>query len=232
VDAVVRGRKDAVVRGRKVVGRGVAISTLRDANGVVTSTTQKSFGITLRTGRARLLQQSQESCQILFLELDELDLTLLGLRVFLRSATPGEPVRLKLSAIRENGVLGRLFCDLAQATMTTRVMAVRASRALNSRLAGTRIMQARATVFAPSQGGSGMSVAGIQQVPPGLCEVLHLILGPLHLDLLGLVVDLNKIALDLWAIPGTTLGDLFCGLVGGPPTTTATTATTTTTPTP
>jgi hypothetical protein len=42
------------------------------------------------------------------------------------------------------------------------------------------------------------------------CQVLHLILGPLHLDLLGLIVDLNEVALDIFAIPSTTRGDLFC----------------------
>jgi hypothetical protein len=209
--------------GRRVVGRGVAISTLRDPNGVVTSTTQKSFGITLRTGRTRVLQQTQETCQILFLELDELDLTLLGLRVFLRSATEGEPIRLKLSAIRENGVLGRLFCDLAQSTLASKTKAMKAARVLNSRLANTRIMRAQATIYAPGAGASGMMDSASAPQQDGACEVLHLILGPLHLDLLGLVVDLNKIALDLTAIPGTLLGDLFCGLVGGPPTTTATT---------
>jgi len=46
------------------------------------------------------------------------------------------------------------------------------------------------------------------------CSVLHLILGPLHLDLLGLIVDLNKVALDIEAVPNTTIGDLFCSLVG------------------
>jgi hypothetical protein len=39
----------------------------------------------------------------------------------------------------------------------------------------------------------------------------------LHLDLLGLIVDLNKIELDIKAIPGTVLGDLFCQLAPPPP---------------
>jgi hypothetical protein len=60
-----------------------------------------------------------------------------------------------------------------------------------------------------------MAANGPLQVPE--CEVLDLILGPLHLDLLGLVVDLNKIQLTLTAIPGTTIGNLFCELAGGPP---------------
>jgi hypothetical protein len=63
------------------------------------------------------------------------------------------------------------------------------------------------------------------------CQVLHLLLGPLHLDLLGLIADLNKIVLGIEAVPHTTIGDLFCSLVGGPPVTPPTTTTTTTTAT-
>jgi hypothetical protein len=43
--------------------------------------------------------------------------------------------------------------------------------------------------------------------------VLNLVLGPLHLDLLGLVVDLNQVNLTITATPGGgALGDLFCSL--------------------
>ena len=45
------------------------------------------------------------------------------------------------------------------------------------------------------------------------CPVLSLVLGPLHLDLLGLVVDLNQVNLTITATPeGGALGDLFCSL--------------------
>ena len=51
------------------------------------------------------------------------------------------------------------------------------------------------------------------------CDVLHLTLGPLHLDLLGLIVDLNQVQLDITADPaGGLLGALLCaiaGLLGG-----------------
>jgi hypothetical protein len=81
------------------------------------------------------------------------------------------------------------------------------------------ILQAKATIYEPVQRTGQSSATSSLRTPQQEenCEVPHLILGPLHLDLLGLIVDLNKIALDLWAIPGTTLGDLFCSLVGGPP---------------
>jgi hypothetical protein len=49
------------------------------------------------------------------------------------------------------------------------------------------------------------------------CNVLNLVLGPLDLRLLGLRVQLNQVKLDITAIPGGgLLGDLLCGLAGGP----------------
>ncbi len=45
------------------------------------------------------------------------------------------------------------------------------------------------------------------------CDVLHLELGPLDLDLLGLVVHLDKIVLDITADPsGGLLGSLLCAV--------------------
>jgi hypothetical protein len=47
--------------------------------------------------------------------------------------------------------------------------------------------------------------------------VLNLTLGPLDLNLLGLRVELNQVVLTITAIPGGgLLGDLLCGLAGGP----------------
>jgi hypothetical protein len=48
------------------------------------------------------------------------------------------------------------------------------------------------------------------------CDILSLNLGPLHLDLLGLVVDLNEIVLNITAQPGpgNLLGNLLCSVAG------------------
>jgi hypothetical protein len=48
------------------------------------------------------------------------------------------------------------------------------------------------------------------------CSILNLVLGPLHLNLLGLVVDLNQIVLDITGVtgPGNLLGNLLCGIAG------------------
>jgi hypothetical protein len=46
------------------------------------------------------------------------------------------------------------------------------------------------------------------------CQVLNLVLGPLHLDLLGLVVDLNQVILTITAdAAGGLLGQLLSGLL-------------------
>ena len=46
------------------------------------------------------------------------------------------------------------------------------------------------------------------------CQVLNLVLGPLHLNLLGLVVDLNPVHLVITAVqaPGNLLGNLLCAI--------------------
>jgi hypothetical protein len=64
--------------------------------------------------------------------------------------------------------------------------------------------------------GGGVSIPF--QVPVtgtrGTCEILSLTLGPLHLDLLGLVVDLNQVVLNITAQSGSgqLLGNLLCAV--------------------
>jgi hypothetical protein len=50
----------------------------------------------------------------------------------------------------------------------------------------------------------------------GTCEILDLTLGPLDLDLLGLVVHLDQVHLNITAEsgPGNLLGNLLCGIAG------------------
>jgi hypothetical protein len=46
------------------------------------------------------------------------------------------------------------------------------------------------------------------------CPILHLVLGPLNLNLLGLVIHLNRVVLDITAQsgPGNLLGNLLCAV--------------------
>jgi len=71
--------------------------------------------------------------------------------------------------------------------------------------------------------GTGLPAGGIDFLLPitdllvnDACTILDLDLGPLHLDLLGLVIDLNAIHLDITAVPGAgnLLGNLLCAVAG------------------
>jgi hypothetical protein len=46
------------------------------------------------------------------------------------------------------------------------------------------------------------------------CPILNLTLGPIHLNLLGLVIDTNQITVNITAVsgPGNLLGNLLCGI--------------------
>src|SRR5205085_4006796 len=86
-------------------------------------------------------------------------------------------------------------------------------QALNSRLHGQPLQ-----VFAASQS----LPASAAQAQPQTCQVLKLVLGPLHLDLLGLVVDLygkthaDPVIVTINGVPSQgLLGQLLCGLAGG-----------------
>ena len=70
------------------------------------------------------------------------------------------------------------------------------------------------TVSLPVQVGEGAVAQAI--TAQATCDILHLELGPLDLDLLGLVVHLNRIVLDIDAEsgPGNLLGNLLCAVTG------------------
>jgi hypothetical protein len=71
------------------------------------------------------------------------------------------------------------------------------------------------TAIADLKAPSGNAAAQAQQLQ-ATCPILDLDIGPIHLDLLGLVIDLNEINLDIVAQsgPGQLLGNLLCALVG------------------
>ena len=61
------------------------------------------------------------------------------------------------------------------------------------------------------------AATGAQLPPiPGACEILNLRLGPINLDLLGLVVRTNAINVRIDAVPGAgnLLGNLLCSITG------------------
>jgi hypothetical protein len=65
-------------------------------------------------------------------------------------------------------------------------------------------------------GGAAPAACSDEVSTQQACDILNLVLGPLHLDLLGLVIDLNQVLLDITAQPGAgnLLGNLLCAITG------------------
>lgn len=181
----------------------VAITKFRAVNGKSTAAGLATATLMDNTGKATTIKQPVTlavkqggSCRILGLVLDQLNLKLLGLNVNL------DKVNLQITGQKRGGVLGSLFCKLAQ----THVKAKQASAAR----ALTAI--ARHKPIRPLGFTVPLRAVAAQSATP-TCQVLSLVLGPLNLNLLGLVVDLNKVNLTITATRGQgALGDLFCQL--------------------
>jgi hypothetical protein len=172
------------------------------ANGTVTARLAGGGEAVKDTARVRFraLQQNGRRCDVLTLRLAPLTLELLGVRV--QTST----INLEIYG-RRGALLGNLVCSLSEA----RVRLPRVASALNRRLDGRplRVLGASTEIRAADH--------------QGVCQVLRLVLGPLHLDLLGLNVDLfgenrrSPVTVTITALPGHgVLGDLLCGLAGGP----------------
>jgi hypothetical protein len=190
-------RVDVDLKVQRFIQRG----SRTQAAGVVTATLSGA-GAKPTTVRQRVLLQVRPgaTCQILLLTLNELDLTLLGVTIHL------EPVRLQITGRRAGGILGRLFCSLAGTRLTSARAATVAS--LNRGLRGHPVHPMRFTV---PTGRAAQAPAA------GTCSILDLVIGPLHLDLLGLVVDLNRVHLTITGNPaGGLLGRLLCGVASAP----------------
>jgi hypothetical protein len=101
------------------------------------------------------------------------------------------------------------------AAVNDQLMAIGTLAATVTDGAGTRtvITQKTVPVSVISSGAPATAAAfGAQRI----CEILHLELGPLDLDLLGLLVHLDKVVLDISAEsgPGNLLGNLLCAIAG------------------
>lgn len=86
-------------------------------------------------------------------------------------------------------------------------------------LAGTMTSSAGKLLGTVTNANTAMSV----DPSTASCSILTLNLGPLHLNLLGLVVNLNQVNLNITAVsgPGNLLGNLLCSVAnllnGGAP---------------
>jgi len=104
------------------------------------------------------------------------------------------------------GTLTASFTD--PATSTVRTIVTQASLPVDRQASGGPATAAAAEADAPMHGPAVAAQAA--------CDVLHLVLGPLDLNLLGLRIQLNQVVLDITAVPGAgnLLGNLLCAIVG------------------
>lgn len=180
-------KRFGVVKGR-TSARARVTARLTDANGRTTVVRKNVTLVAKRKG----------SCRILKLTLEELKLNLLGLHAEL------DQVKLDVTGNPRGGVLGRLFCRLARSNVKTSQRRA-AARSLNARIARRPM---RPVAFSTT-----ISPAEQSQARGKRCPVLDLVVGPLDLDLLGLLVNLNKVHLNVYAVQGEgAVGDRFCTL--------------------
>jgi hypothetical protein len=78
----------------------------------------------------------------------------------------------------------------------------------------TRTFSAMRTFRVTSMNGTAPGAAMAGAGGQAACDILHLVLGPLDLNLLGLVVHLDKVVLDIVAQSGAgqLLGNLLCAV--------------------
>lgn len=152
------------------------------------------------------------NCTVLSLRLDRLNLALLGLRLDVSA------VNLHITGNRSR-TLGALFCRLATATRLGDVTKqLRAARSLNRQLRATPLQmigfRARLYPKVAEPAAAPPGAATRQAAPTGpTCPVLDLTLGPLNLDLLGLVVDLYG-ATPKDPVRVTAVADPNAGILG------------------
>jgi hypothetical protein len=153
-------------------------------------------------------------CPVLDLTLGPIDLDLLGLHLVT------SPICLDIIAIPGGGLLGDLLCNVGNL--------------LQSGISIEQILAGAVDTISPKELSRGLSrllngVLGnllgsiLQQIglptEAGTCNILHLELEPLSLNLLGLQIDLDNcqsgsVVVDITGENGQVLGDLLCGLLG------------------
>jgi hypothetical protein len=185
-------------QGKHFIAHGEAVATYTPTSGEPT-TVRQSFTAQVVVGPGgRALSAVAVTCPVLFLNIDKLALNLLGLHADLDKLT------LTITANSKGGALGSLFCALAHTKV--KLTPGKLARRLTAIAQQSGLASSGLTFTVPLQ-------AAQQTVPAGFCEVLDLVLGPLDLNLLGLLVHLNQVHLALTADPvGGVLGSLFCAL--------------------
>lgn len=200
--------KKFVRSGRHLYAYGTAISRYIPASGA-TTTSRHAFKATVAL-RGRHLATAQTICPVLELTIQQLDLNLLGALVHL------DKVHLLITADSTGGLLGDLLCKLdKQGKLSTAGATQQMTWALQKSSLAT---SGTGFTVALQPSGSGAPGSTPKAITPNvICPVLDLTLGPVDLNLLGLLVHLDTVHLTINADSnGGVLGSLLCSLAGTP----------------
>jgi len=200
--------KQFFVRNGKLHVRGEAIAKVKTDSG--TRVARKPFQTFVRGKAAAMrtpasLLQQQQLCTVLALALGPIHLELLGLIV------DTNQIIVLIRADPTGGLLGDLLCDLPVGTA--------GGVAATSKVAQKLTQAARQSGLASGAVTTAEQEIVTQQLPPGpegACTVLDLVIAPIHLELLGLIVDTSEIHIRILADPnGGLLGSLLCSPPAG-----------------
>jgi hypothetical protein len=173
-----------------------------------TATSSKRF--TARVRSIKAVHSTQRICSVLELTLAPTHLNLLGLIVDLSQ------VHLVITADSQGGILGQLLCSIGGHGQNGQMQARRLTKAAHRSGLSTKGVRMGVPLYQTSSGSiSTMETAS----PLTICSILDLTLGPLDLNLLGLIVHLDQVHLTITAdSEGGILGSLLCpGIAGGSP---------------
>jgi hypothetical protein len=134
----------------------------------------------------------------------KLSLVALALGAIVLGAVAYNPTKADAQA----GPTGTFSCPLADGSNPSAVCTVAVT--------GFRVVQgtlsAVGTITSPT--GQTQNFTAPVTITQASCTILHLEIGPINLDLLGLVLTTNRIVIDLSAQPGpgNLLGNLLCSI--------------------
>jgi len=196
-----------IKRHHRLYAVGAAIAqfnpTAENPNNLPTKAVRRTF--TARVLHVRRFASAQKICPVLDLTVGPLDLNLLGLMVHL------DKVHLTITADSQGGLLGQLFCSIANGKITLGQAAKRLTKVAHRSGLSAGAVRTAVPLFQQSSGSGSAHTTGSPQSQMKICTVLDLTLGPLDLNLLGLMVHLDTVHLVITAdSEGGLLGSLLC----------------------
>jgi hypothetical protein len=140
-----------------------------------------------------------------------------------RAAAPGHYTSRVVGGFGKAGTVHGSFVPLRSYVRNGKTVVqgnlVATLRRANGKVVGTA--RRHDVVIPVNARGARQPKAAQAQAAAATCNILHLVLGPLNLNLLGLTVHLNRVVLDITAVQGAgnLLGNLLCAvanLLNGP----------------